>query len=568
MSIILGSSVMTSDFHKKLFEKNNIYDEVQGEINNLVSSIFTDLSNQSPQLSDQQKEIFAILQDSISPKMVKINLDTITDGLIKYLNGEKSFLPDIIIDVEPTSSQSSNAPAEDSLEDTPDIANSEYVLSKIKRVNLNAILLSINRSDILDMLLFVKLIYFVTDFIPVFCALLLMLLFLNALLLIKNIKEMLRWLFGLLMTCGILNVITALFCLIFSYKLLPQNIYILSVTVPLKSEVLLSYVQNCLLPPLVFCMALGILITVLSFLVLSFSKTADKFSLANVFKLNLSIKLKKILKYTAITILMVSSLFFLCFELYSFKKEFESNNFSNLISRLTNSNSYTEIISAKDDTIYTLQIKLVDIEDDSPVSGIRISVNGKTENPEKYYTVAGITDETGTVKFTLGKGTFHLAFSPVEGSTDYILPSPFFYDLKTVGTTMLTVNLGKTNLLASGTGIAEIEVLDENNLPVKGIELYVDSANSEAQQTENTSSEDISGSPSPKNTEASKNPDRFLSVTNEEGIAVFKLPSGVYNVKFSPDKFPKDYKIPELFEINCSSDLTTRYTIRLVKAIQ
>jgi len=37
-------------------------------------------------------------------------------------------------------------------------------------------------------------------------------------------------------------------------------------------------------------------------------------------------------------------------------------------------------------------------------------------------------------------------------------------------------------------------------------------------------------------------------VTNEEGIAVFKLPSGIYNVKFSPDKLPKDYKAPELFE--------------------
>jgi len=88
-----------------------------------------------------------------------------------------SFLPDIIIDTDPTSLQSSNAAEGDSSEDTSDITNSEYVLSKIKRVNLNAILLSINRSDILDMLLFIKLIYFIMDFAPVFCALLLLLLF-------------------------------------------------------------------------------------------------------------------------------------------------------------------------------------------------------------------------------------------------------------------------------------------------------------------------------------------------------------------------------------------------------
>ncbi|GAE90170.1 hypothetical protein [Acetivibrio straminisolvens] len=93
MSINLGSSVMTSDFHKKLFEKNNIYNEVESEINNLIHGIFINLSSQSPQLSDQQKEIFVMLQDSISPQMVKINLNTIVDGLFKYFSGEKSFCP-------------------------------------------------------------------------------------------------------------------------------------------------------------------------------------------------------------------------------------------------------------------------------------------------------------------------------------------------------------------------------------------------------------------------------------------------------------------------------------------
>jgi len=568
MSINLGTSIMTSDFHRDLFEKNNIYYETQSEINNLVQSIFIDLSSQLPQLSDQQKEIFAILQDSISPEMIKMNIDTIADGLFKYFKGEKSFLPDIIIDTDSLSSENLKEVKEDSLEDISDTTDSEYVLSKIKRVNLNAILLSINRSDVLDMLLFIKLLYFIIDFVPVFCVLILVLLFLKALLFSRNLKEMLKWLFGLFMTCGILNIITAIFCMVYSYKILPENMYMLSVTIPLKSEILLSYVQDCLIPIFVFCIASGILMTLVSFLVLSFNGPADKFSLINIFKLKLSAKHRKLLEYTVITLLLVFSLSFLCFELYSFKKDFESSNFSNLISRLTNSNSYTEIISAKDDTIYTLQIKLVDIEDNSPVSGIQISVNGKTDNPEKYHNIAGITDEAGTVKFTLGKGTFHLIFSPVGGSTDYILPSPFFYDLKSVGTTLLTVNLDKYNAVTPSTGIAEIEVLDEDNLPVKGIELCVDSFETPTQYSKLTPYRGVSTSTPAKNPEASSNPDRFFSVTNEEGIAVFRLTSGLYNIKFSPDKFPEDYKIPELFEINCSPDLTTRYTIRLVKAHQ
>lgn len=40
---------------------------------------------------------------------------------------------------------------------------------------------------------------------------------------------------------------------------------------------------------------------------------------------------------------------------------------------------------------------------------------------------------------------------------------------------MLTVNLSKNQALTQSTGITEIEVLDENNHPVEGIELYVDS---------------------------------------------------------------------------------------------
>lgn len=566
ISLNLGISVMTPDFHRDLFEKNNIYDEAQSEINNMVHSIFIDLSSQSPQLSEQQKEIFTILQDSISPEMVKINLDTITDGLFKYFNDEKSFLPDIIIDTDSLSSKNPNEAAEDSLEDFPDTTNSEYVLSKIKRVSLNAILLSINRGDILDMLLFIKFFYFTVDFVPIFCALILALLFLKALLFSKNSKEMLKWLSGLLMTCGILNIIAAILCLVYSFRILPRNMYMLSMTIPLKSKVLLSYIQDCLTPIIIFCITSGILMALLSFLVSSLKGATDKFSSLSIFKLKLPAKHKKIMEYAVIMLLLVFSLSFLSFEVYSYKKDFDSNNFSNLISKLTNSNSYTEIISAKDDTIYTLLIKLVDVEDKSPVSGIQISVTGKTDNPEKHHNIAGITDETGSVKFTLGKGTFHLIFSPVHEATDYILPSPFFCDLKSVGTTMLTVNIDKHEAITQSSGIAEIEVMDENNLPVEGIELYVDSVQQATQDTEPTPSEESTGSLAVQYTEESDNSNKFFSLTNEEGIAVFKLPSGLYTINFSPDKFPRGYKAPESFEINCSPDLTTRYTIRLVKS--
>lgn len=556
VSMNLTTTVMTSDFHRGLFEKNNIYTEVQSEVSTSLQSVFTNIKSQSPQLSDQQKEIFSILQNSISPQMVKMNLNSITDGLFKYLNGEKSFLPDISIDTNSPSSQNTASEPVDNTEPN-------HVLSKIKRISLNAILLSANRSDILDKLIMIKLIYFVMSFVPDFSILVLVLLFLTALIFSKKLKDMSKWLSTSLLICSILNILTATAVLVYSYKILPGSIYKLTVLIPMKSEVVLSYVQDCLLPLSLFCIAMSVLMVLLAFGVLSFNGIAEKIMLnSRLFKLKFLKKHKKILEYGTIALIFVFVFSAFSFKVYSFKKDFDSNNFSNVISKLTNTNAFTQIISAKDDTIYTLQIKLVDVKNNSPVSGIQISISGKTESPEKYYNVAGITDEMGSAKFTLGKGTFHLIFSPVSGSTDYILPSPFFFDLKSVGTTIVTVNLDKYKIVSKGLGIAEIEVLDEDNLPVEGIELSIEGVKHIVDPTEQPSQE-IAPS-SEENREDQKIPHRFFSITNEEGIAVFKLPSGSYNV-VPTDKFPEGYKIPESFEINCSPDLTTRYTIRLVK---
>jgi len=113
-----------------------------------------------------------------------------------------------------------------------------------------------------------------------------------------------------------------------------------------------------------------------------------------------------------------------------------------LISRLTNSNSYTEVISAKDDTIYMLQIKLVDAKDNSPISGIQINVNGKRTIPKSTTTSQAKPMKPAPLN-SHWEGNLSPGIFSAEGSTDYILPSPFFYELKSVGTTMLTVNLSK-----------------------------------------------------------------------------------------------------------------------------
>jgi len=214
--------------------------------------------------------------------------------------------------------------------------------------------------------------------------------------------------------------------------------------------------------------------------------------------------------------------------------------------KITNKNTTTQVISAKDETIYTLQIKLIDSKTGKAIPNIKINVSGKSEIPDRYNNVHGITDEKGVVKFTLGKGNFNLVFSPVTLPCEYMLPTPFFYELKSVGTTIVTINLDLDDSNTKNEGIVEIEVLGDENLPVENLELAV-----------------ISNSEDKKNKEDM--PDKHFSITNKEGLSVFKLSEGKYHVEFSSQKFPEQYTLPEPFNISISRDITTRYTIRLVK---
>jgi len=97
----------------------------------------------------------------------------------------------------------------------------------------------------------------------------------------QKYKEMLNWLFRVLMTCSILCIITAIFCLVYSYKILPGNIYMLSVAIPLKSEVLLSYIRTVLSRYLYFH-GLRNPNGVTGLLVVSLNKVANKFSSVNI----------------------------------------------------------------------------------------------------------------------------------------------------------------------------------------------------------------------------------------------------------------------------------------------
>jgi hypothetical protein len=91
-------------------------------------------------------------------------------------------------------------------------------------------------------------------------------------------------------------------------------------------------------------------------------------------------------------------------------------------------------------------------------------------------------------------------------------------------------------------GIAEIEVLDKDNEPVPNLDLAV---------------EGIVAAPG--------FPNNVLSITNSEGISVFKLNEGNFKVGFSETTFPEQYIVPSSIDVKVTANTVTRYTIRLAE---
>lgn len=545
LSLNINNTLMTSKYHETLLEKNGVYTYVNDLISTSLDGIFNDLKIE--QSSAQNAEFLKILENTTSPEMINMNINSLTEQIFQYFRGERKNLPDLYIDI--------NSPvnSKDSGSNAVDTAVASDISEQIKKINLQAILLTLNRTDISEQLTLVKFVYFVASHITGLSILSVALMLLIILMLYRKSDSIIKWLISALFICGIFNLALSIALFIYLNKVLPNSIYLFTMALPFNSELIMSYINDLLFPLSFFCLILGIIFPILCIIIYTFrTKFVKILKVIKVLASKLPIKSKIMLKYGVMTLVLVFTIFGMGFNLYAFKSGYESNNFSNVVSRLTNTNTVTQVISAKDDTIYTLQVKLKDAATDMPIPGIKTSVAGQSKSPEKYYNTSGITDEDGCSKFILGQGTFHLSFTSPSFSSEYTLPSPFFYEIKSAGITILTVNMEKSK---PADGVGEIEVLNEENLPINNLELYL--AEEIKIETEQDSEQDANPlvSPGPKTA-------KYFSVTNNEGIAIFKLPPGKYYAGFSKSKFPDDYVLPEMFEMNISSDYVTRYTIK------
>ncbi|MCX7745549.1 MAG: hypothetical protein N2645_01480 [Clostridia bacterium] len=531
-TININSTLTDSKFHEKLFQENNILSHTHTVVNDSMEGFINNLKQTSPQGFESHKEVFSMLQKSVTPEMVKLNLDSIREGLFKYFKGEKIFLPDIYLNPSPQKQPSSG------LDDN----SPSQVLSKIDKINLSTILLYINRNDIIDDLHLLKFSYYTTHILPGFFLLIFFLLFIIALVLSKNLKEILRWASLSFTATGVLGLLIGLSLYIYSTHFLPNQIYPLTMSVPLPQEVIISYLKGALLPIAFFHILFSCILIAVSVILFYLPKLLPKLFYdrltQNEKPLN---KFQKRLKYTVYIGLFILIVITIGFRVNDVKKDFELNDFTPVLSKLINRHAVTQVIFAKDEAVYSLHVKLIDkSSDEKPIANVKVNVNGKSNTQKKSFDESKTTDESGIAKFTLDNGTFRIMFIPEYFPQEYQLPSPLFVDLETAGTTLITIRLDNASEKEKW-GVAEIEVLDKDNKPVSGLHLTAQSPEL-----------------------APGSPDHLFSATNAEGIAVFKLFEGAHSLRFDASKFPENYQLPSPLDVRIIPNAVTRYSIRLI----
>ena len=555
--LFTGKTLFNSDFHRQLFVKNNIYYHTHNAISSSMEGFISILKNNSPQDYQQSKEIFDLLEKSTTEDMVNRNLDTIRDGIFSFISGQKSFLPDLTL-----SSTNGVEKTDASTQNSNFGGFSAQALTRIDKVNLGAILQSFGRSDIIDYLSILKLINYLVTTLPGFLLLILTVLCLVTLSLSTRFIDIAKWLIIFFIVVGIFSLGISASLAFYTYVVIPQNISHIAMSIPLPENVILSYIQDCLLTLIAFFTLIGSLglslATGIYFLQKRLPSLILRQSLApstngrpSIFKIKMQSfvlenekipkrKTNSIILNLLLILSMMTVLTAIGYRYSALHQDFEKNDFDTVWLKMKGTASVKEVIAARDAAIYDIEVRVVDEKSNNPIPNLQVYVYGKSGIQD--FNETKLTDSMGSSKFSLDKGSFRIYFSPSTFLSQYVMPTPFFLDLKAAGSKIVTISLESIQSKQKW-GIIEIEVLDKENKPIQGVELGI-----------------------LQNVSAPGSPDLLYSYTNTEGIAVFKVNEGNYKAAFTEAKLPKKYQLPQSIDVISSLNKVSRYTLRLVNS--
>jgi hypothetical protein len=148
--------------------------------------------------------------------------------------------------------------------------------------------------------------------------------------------------------------------------------------------------------------------------------------------------------FTVLTAVLLSSVISKTIVLADTLRE---NGFMTVYEKFTGTSTYMKVIPAMNDTVYALEVKLLDKSGGIPVEGALIEVEGINVPKDASVGMNKLSGSEGTAKFNIEAGDFTIGFNPEMFPEEYKIPFPMQVSIKSAGTTTVTVNLEK---LSSG----------------------------------------------------------------------------------------------------------------------
>jgi 5-hydroxyisourate hydrolase-like protein (transthyretin family) len=425
-SMLLNNTVFNSGYYKTAFEKLGTYSLIAEMAGNPAKDITAKISESSDatalstQTADsvkgQQKALMkSLVEDNVSEKMVRLNVNSLIDGLLKYFKGETGSLPDLQF-VSPAT---------------------------LKSVNLQVLIMYMGESRISCVLHLVSLSQYTLVHIPTF------LLFLFPIIMVYMLKktpgEIKYWVLSSAFFYGLICLAVGLLTQQMPYILLkniPAEIYFTQfspVSGLLSSHIF--YFANVLT---FYIFLSGILL----FMGVKAAIQANKRYINYEKPEPVSFPKTRLKRRTVLilTIVLISVILFYI-NLQSSSLEFNKRNLGQTLAQLWENNPIYRVTDARNDLVYLLEVHIVDNNNEKPLADVGINITKGNNRDAVYHSSSTLTDSAGTAVFILDKGPYTLSLDSYNMFTGFgdTQSHSYQFEMLTPGKSELNVILGEKN---------------------------------------------------------------------------------------------------------------------------
>jgi hypothetical protein len=425
-SMLLNDTIFNSKYYETAFEKYETYSLITELAGNPAKDLTAKISASSDSAAlsieeagsviDQQKALInSLVEDNVSDKMVRLNVNSLIEGLLSYFKGETNSLPDLYL----------TGPA------------------PLKNVNLQVLIMYMGENRIWSVLHLVSLCQYILVHGSIF------LLFLLPIIIVYMFKkapgEIQYWLLRSAFFYCVISLAAGLLI-----QLLPHSIIRYSLV---KIDFLQSSLSGLLSDHIFYfanVLTFYVLLSgMLLYLGVQAASLTNKRFLCNKKNGTLSFH-ESVSNWRAVlvlTIVLVSGITFYI-NLQSTKYEFYQRNLGQTLAQLWENNPIYRVTDARDDLVYLLEVHMVDSNTKKPLANVGIEIENVSTQDTAYQSTSIFTDSAGTAAFILDKGSYTLTLDSYNmlacfGDTKFY---SYQFEMLTPGKSELDVLLVQSNI--------------------------------------------------------------------------------------------------------------------------